>query len=190
MFGESHIFLWTALAAATLLPLLTTMSGSILLISVDLWLPSSLFPFLPPQMETRPWLYPTPTAHLQLFWCQLAAVSSSVCIHSSFSRVRTSGKYQSLVEAAFPGHQPIWSPQQHVDIIPHPLLVLSGSPGNIPVHCSPNRARAHPGHQRGPLLLFWGQIHQVEWCFCLWSSASHPLAWLTALLPISKGLWF
>lgn len=103
----------------------------ILLISVDLRLPSSLFPFLPPQTETRPWLCPTPTAHLQLFCCQLAAVSSSGCIPSSCSRVRTSGRYQSLVEAAFPGHQPIWSPQWHAGIIPHPCWSWAGALGSF-----------------------------------------------------------
>lgn len=142
MFGESHIFLWTALATATLLPPLTSVSGPILLISVDLWLPSSLFPFLPPQTQTRPWLCPTPTAHPWLFWGQLAAVSSSVCIHSSFSWVSTPNKSQSLVEAAFPGHQAVWSPQWHIGIIPQPCGSWAGALGlflpiavpNVPMH--------------------------------------------------------
>lgn len=54
VFGDNHISLWTALASATLSPLLTSTSGPILLVSVDLLLPSSLFPFLSPQIETRP----------------------------------------------------------------------------------------------------------------------------------------
>lgn len=118
MFGESHIFLWTALTTATLLPFLASM------LTPSCWylwtygfrhlsFPSCL------SRQTWPWLCPTPKAHLQLFCCQLAAVSSSGCIPSSFSRVRTSGRYQSLVEAAFPGHQPIWSPQWHAGICWH-----------------------------------------------------------------------
>lgn len=85
VFGDNHISLWTALASATLSPLLTSTSGPILLVSVDLLLPSSLFPFWSPQIETRPCLCLAPTTHLQLFWCQLAAVSFSISTYSSFS---------------------------------------------------------------------------------------------------------
>lgn len=138
MFGDNRTFLWTGLATATLPPLLPSTPGPILLISVDLLLLSSLFPLLPPQKESWPSLCPALTAHLWLFWCHTSAVSSSACIYSSFSCVRTSGKHQSLSEAAFLGHQPSWSPLHHAGIAPCRFLTLSESPRSAPAHCSPN----------------------------------------------------
>lgn len=133
---------------------LTSMSGLILLISGDLWLPSSLFPFLPPQIETWPWLCPTPTAHLQLFWCQLAAVPSSVCIHSSFSRVKTSGKHQSLLEAVFPF-------ELLGDVLASSLTLagVEQEPWDSSCPLQPQLCLCTPRTRCGPLLLFWGQIH-------------------------------
>lgn len=111
-------FLWTALASATLPPLLTSTSDPILLVSADLLLPSSRFPFLSPQIETGPWLYLAPTTHLQLSWCQLAAVSSLICTYSSFSWVKTPGKHRSLAEAAFLAHRSTLSLCHHAGIVP------------------------------------------------------------------------
>lgn len=157
---------------------------------VDLLLPSSPFPLLPPQIETRPWLCPTTTTHLQLFWCQLAAASSSICTYSSFSWVRISGKHWSPEEAAFLGHQPSRSPCHHAGITPCLLLEREPQGGSCPWQPRPRRVPMHTQDvSMVPSISFEDEL-QVEWCSCLQSSASHPLVRLTAPLPISKELCF
>lgn len=110
---------------------------------MDLLLPSSPFPLLPPQIETRPWLCPATTTHLQLFWCQLAAASSSICTYSSFSWVRISGKHWSPEEAAFLGHQPSRSPCHHAGITPRLLLEREPQGCSCPLQPRPRQVPMH-----------------------------------------------